>query len=314
MKKVFIIFLSLLIISETAMAADCCISRTRKSTRGPSSSRSLSPANGFTLGTEFGLGILNPPVADELLAQDTGWLRPSIAWQNNRFSGGLELSAALGFPFWVTRTAWAGIDLDVSVGYEWDINLTNSLAFTMESETFFPFAGDEVVLTNVALDYANAEDRKISSWLMPGIRFTHEFRGVGTLYAEAVVPICLAGAEGAFSLLGLDFYITLDTVSGFGIEASINNAILNAEGKASFFNYLFLIPSYSIGPVYASIGFGIPTFDGGMKEEGLLVTPRVEYSFLNGFMAYMFLTVNGIKFHKYAPPAFGLGVGLSYSF
>ena len=316
MKKFFFLFLSLVLISEAIVAVPACHlpvgSRTKTPTPSVTPTRVRTLRNGFTVGSEFGLGILNPPLDVDLLVRDTGWIRPSIAWQNNRFGGGLELSAEIGIPFWFMRHSWAGMDFDFSIGYERDLSLTNSLAFILESESYVTAVNDKATPLNVALNYADVE-KVASSWLIPGIRFTQELRGLGTFYAEVDIPLYVAGEEDSFSLIGLDFNFTLNTDFGFGIEASIKNAIKNADGEASFFEYLYLTPSYIIGPVYASLGVGIPTYENGIDKAGFSLTPSVQYAISYDVTAYLTLLVSQLKL-SLAPPAFGLSLGVLYSF
>ena len=312
MKKIVLFFLSLLICDFIMAVPSCCYTRTRRTIRTSSQMGSGSGASGFTAGTHVGFGILNPPVGDALLMQDTGWIRPSIAWENRRLGAGFELSAELGVPFWVTREVWAGIDLDFSCGYEMDLSFTNSLAFILESETFIPVADANATPMNVALDYAFVEGQ-VSSWLIPSIRFTQELNPVGTLYAQAFIPLYVAGEGDAFSLLGLDFSFFLSTDWGVGMDVYIKSALKNADGEASFFNYVYLTPSYAIGSIYASLGIGIPSYENGMHEEGLSLIPQVQYFFRDNIMAYVMMLVNGLK-PSWNPPAFGVGIGFTYRF
>jgi hypothetical protein len=267
---------------------------------------------GFSAGLETGIGLLNPPLEGDVLAQDTGWIRPSIAWENNRVGGGLELSAAMGIPFWVTRKAWAGMDIDLSAGYELDLSFTNSLAFILENETFIPFADDKAAPLNVALDYADVESRA-SNWLIPGLRFTQELKGIGNFYAQLDFPLYLAGAEDPLSLIGLDFRLTLFTDAGFGIEVFIQNSIKNADGEASFCDYVYLTPSYGYGPFYGVFGVGIPAYKDGIDNEGFTLTPGVQYAIIDAVTVYTALIVSQLK-PPWNPPAFGLNFGVVYSF
>ena len=302
------------------MAADCCPTPTRSLTLTPTPTptptrarvRTLSPMRGFTAGLGFGFGILNPPVNGGLQAADTGWARPSIAWENTGFGTGFDLFAELGIPFWAARESWIGMDFDFSAGYEMDLSYTNSLAFILENQTYIPVADNKPASPDGAVVYAAAA-QEVSSWFIPGIKFTQELGGVGSLYAELDIPFNAAGREYPFSLIGLDFHIIMDTKLGFGLESCVKNAIKNTDGEAGFFDYLYLTPYYIFGPFYASFGVGIPTYKDGMDKAGLSLTPGIQYTIMNGLTASLTLLVNQLK-RSLDPPAFGMSAGVNYSF
>jgi hypothetical protein len=229
MKKLLVLFLTLIIIAGVVMAQDL----------------------GVTTGIELGFQDLR------YYRKDNMYLRPMFTYENSFIDGALDIYGELGLPFWSKPKFWMGMDIDFEVGYNLNLAPASTLSFILESMTvipikkpvrYNPFYFDsisiysltnifetiffETILETLSECFVNSFVRSepvvgisnVQSWLVPGIKFTQELDGFGALYFRLDHPFLFIETNAhAFDYAGLNFTFGLSTDFGFGIETEIDN-------------------------------------------------------------------------------------------
>ena len=116
MKKFLVLFLALSVLGGAAFAQDL----------------------GLTAGVEFGMMELNGD-GDTI---DSGYVRPSIAYENNELVDNLDLFLEIGVPFWIKPEFWLGIDLNLDLGYNLAIGDAGKLRIGVQALAWIPGVED----------------------------------------------------------------------------------------------------------------------------------------------------------------------------
>jgi len=260
-----------------------------------SSSSAKAQDPGFSADAEYGvLSFQSEPIEDYM------YLMPSVSY-DGMISEALEFKATMGFPFWYKPEPWLGIDLDLALKYNsepWSFILNNRLGIPVVkvygNQTYSPIFGFIIDETN--------------DTFIPKIRYTWGFNS-GSLYFQANLPIRIM--PDAFKYIAMHFGLGWKGDNGFGLNIWESNYL---RPDAEFFQYIVFEASYEADSFYGEIGVGIPTYEDGIKYNGIEVTPAVEFRFANGFTAYAELPIWNIGSDYDDEVYYGLFIGVKKGF
>ena len=236
---------------------------------------------GLTAGLEFGIGNVNKANDDDMYP----YLMPMVIYENAFLDGALDLYAELDYTFGFTKAINEdgkevlpqSLYFDFMLGYNLSLGSASTLSFILENEF------DEFIFSP-----RYKESNNLTGIFTPAVKFNQEF-GFGDLYAKIGVPITYVQYyKDADAVIGLDFTAGWNSAFGLGIETIFYTQIAPSDGAG----YLGLeaIVSYETGPLYFELDTCVP---GKISEEGLTITPEVDYTFGN-FTFYAFFEFAGM--------------------
>lgn len=293
MKKFLVFFLALSLLGGFAFANDL----------------------GLTAGLDFGINELNNDANDS--AMDTAFIRPTVVYENS--FGDVDLYAELGIPFWVNPEFWLGIELKLEGAYNLALTSEGTLSFILGSEIFISAVYDEDKFvfptpTRRSMRYIAGlytADDVVEAWVMPGVKYTHALSDF-SIFGQVNVPLLLASCIDALDYVGLDFILGFNMTNGFGLEVEIANWLQTPMEETDMFHHVWITPSFETGPIYAELEVGIPTYEDGIKFEGVTIIPEFRYMIMDNFQAYLNLPIQGIASDN--DVVIGLGLGARFSF
>ena len=292
MKKFLILFAAFLLAAGFVMADDL----------------------GITVGLEFGIYNVNESnggIRETWIPGPNGgnrdpWLNPFASF------GGNYLDGALGF---FTKVAYqtnfykgdleyipAGLYFDIALTYNLFLSADSTLSFTVENEM------DRLMMTN----RPESEDGSgLASIFSPAIKFDQAVQGAGDFYIDLKFPITYLAYYKDVDT-AVDFEPTLGWNSSFGLGLWVRE-VLNLkvpEGAKSGHSEIDVCLSYTKGPFYAEVE---ADFRKVIYDDGICITPLVQYSFIPGLKAWLKCEIDAIgadSIDAVISPA----MGVSFSF
>ena len=254
----------------------------------------------LTVGMEYGIGNINRAYDDDTYP----YLMPMIIYENTFLDDTLDLYAELDYTFGFTKTPNEdgkevlpqSLYFDFSLGYNLSLGSASTLTFILENEF------DELIISPSFKDSNN-----LRGIFTPAVKYTHGF-DFGDLYAQTGVPVTyVQEVKDADIIAGFDFTVGWGSTFGLGLEATFYTQIAPRDDAG----YLGLeaIASYETDSFYFELDVIFPS---KISEEGLTITPEVDYAFGN-FTFYTFIEFAGIGVNGgkvIITPA----VGVKYSF
>jgi hypothetical protein len=257
MKKLFFIFLILLLSLNFAVTAD--------------------EGAGVSLGLEVGIGNINHK--DDW----TPYIMPMFIFDHTFNDGALDIFAELDYTFGFEKVPEDKDDVypqsvyfDLLFGYNKSVGAASTLSFILENEF------DEYIISprpkaNKGSDFTGI--------LTPAVIYTQGF-DFGDIYGGVGIPITYMQYMQEFKdtdlVLGANFTVGWNSVFGLGLEAKAFAQLSPSEGRG----YLGLeaLASYENGPMYFEVLAQIPK---EIKYGGITITPEFDFSFGNvTFYAY----------------------------
>jgi hypothetical protein len=263
----------------------------------PASPKNIDNAqdSGFSSGTE--LGIINfqlKPIIDYI------YIMPMFAYKGILMNDSLEFEANLGVPFVFSPEIRLGMDLYLMLTYN-----KGPLSFILGNKLALP-----VIKSNYWNNYSPMDEmfyREARGGFFPILKYNFSF-DTGTLYLQASLPFEII--PDAFEHIGMHFGL------GWKGENGISLGIREAnypKPEAKFFQMLALFVSYDTLHFMGELSVEIPTYEDGIRNAGIKVTPEVEFRFANGYKAYASLPIKNL-FSDRNEVNNGLSIGIKKSF
>jgi len=287
MKKILVLFLALSLAGGAAFAQDNL---------------------GLTAGLEFNIDYLNH---DDLDAMDTANIRLFLNYSNSDLVENLDLFAELGlnmYPFHATPADDFGLGMDIELDAAYHLLLTDEGTLTFGLNFWFgiPLAGNH-------WSGYDLSDADVTIEMEPRIRYTHDLGGL-TAFGQLAFPIYLGTAGDAFDWVGMNILLgmRMEMDPGlFGLDIEIVNTLTNAADESTFFEWLYITPSFAFSaiPLYVELEIGLPVDD---MDIGMTLTPHVSYEIIPGLNAWLELPMWNVTGD--ADLTMGLTLGVSFSF
>jgi len=268
-------------------------------------------AGGTVMAQEEGLGLYvgaELTIPDFEYAGDLMLIRPYLGYESS--FDAIDLNAELGVDVLMGESdSIMGLDLNIGAGYNLSVGDASTLTLGLGTWVFFPFDDKKGMYTeNTPYGVASPSFSSLSLHLNVGAMFTQTM-DFGDLYFGIDLPFVLVEKDiNPFDYAELQFTAGTDTEIGLGAGLILYGLI---QEEADFIQLLEIFASYTTGPVFFGVTFGIPLYENGFDNEGLTITPEIEFSFDFGLSLYASLPVSGVSTDT---TSIGLTVGAKFSF
>jgi len=264
MRKLFVVFLAVFMITGFAMAQDQGI--------------------GITAALEFGvMGVNKPNDADV-----RPYLMPVLSYGNS--FGAFDLYTEFDYTFELNEVGGDhpnDLYWDLALGYNFSLNAASTLSVLLENEndiTFAPLAG------------ASISDLMLGT-IRPGLKFDQKVANAGNIYAQIDAPIGYfkGWGYGNENPVGLDYSLGWGSTFGLGLKAKVHTLLAPSDAETGYTGFDIKV-TYEKGSFFGEVDALIANdkngdsslFDGTYKKSGVAIIPKVQYTFIPNLSAYVF--------------------------
>jgi hypothetical protein len=247
--------------------------------------------SGFSEGMEIGVfNFQNKPIFL------TMYIMPMLTYKGLLMSDFLEFQASLGFPW---NPEYLGMDLALDLTYN-----KGSFSFFLGNMLALPIMkyNGQVYSSMFGTLY-----RKATYNFIPSLKYNFSFN-TGTLYLQASLAIEIL--PDAFEHIGMHFSLDWKGENGISLGILEENY---PKPEAKFFQGLQLFVSYDTLHFMCELSVRIPTYEDGIRNAGITVTPEVEFRFENGYKAYASLPIRNLGSDRNEVNN-GLSIGIKRNF
>ena len=257
---------------------------------------------GISVGLEFGIENVNE-------ANDGNrdpWIDPFASFGGSYLDGTLDFFTKIAYKVNFYKgdleAVPIGLYFDIALTYNFFVSAYSTLSFTAENEM------DRLMMTN----RPETEDGSgLRSLVSPAINFNQATDGAGDFYVNLKFPITyLAYYKGVDAAVDLKATLGWNSAFGLGFWAREVLCLKVPEGSETGHAEIDLCLSYGNGPFYAEVEADIRK---NLSENGLCITPLVQYSFIPGLKAWLKCGFDAIAI-KDASVEISPALGISYSF
>ena len=257
---------------------------------------------GISAGVEFGIDN----VAEANDGNRDPWIDPFASYGGSYVDGTLDFFTKIAYKVNFYKgdleSVPIGLYFDIALTFNFFLSAYSTISFTAENEM------DRLMMSN----RPEAEDGSgLRSLFSPAINFKQVVEDAGDFYINLKFPITyLAYYKNADT--AIDLKSTLGWNSTFGLGFWVRE-VLNLkvpEGSETGHAEIDLCLSYGNGPFYTEVE---ADFRKNLSENGLSITPLVQYSFIPGLKAWLKCGFDAIGIEN-ADVVISPALGVSYSF
>ncbi|MCL2184371.1 MAG: hypothetical protein FWB86_00760 [Treponema sp.] len=258
-------------------------------------------------------------------AGDFTFIRPFIIYEKSFNNIDFYTGFGLNIP---TDYSFYGVGLDLDIGGTYNLSISDESVLTFSLGALIYLALDSyrteeyngMYSENTIYGFVDLNPllRYINVHLNLGVQFTQTL-SVGDLYFGINVPFNLVGPNSFFTVFDIaELQITagMDMEMGLGFGLTFYGWIGKAQVlgiDSDFAQLLEIFASYTTGPLFLGLTFGLPVYKDGIKNDGFSITPEVECSFDFGLSLFAKLPIGGIGSDDDLT-SIGLTIGAKYSF